>query len=91
MGGVFTVLPQFSKEDRKYAGRIRDVLYVAFATDPFIVYDQNESVDGGPLQAVNLLRWGVWLWRCLCICRSVAGARQAAASSRIDALDGKQD
>lgn len=53
------MLPQFSKEDRKYAGRIRDVLYVAFATDPFIVYDQNESVDGGPLQAVNLLRWGV--------------------------------
>lgn len=61
------MLPQFSKEDIKYAGRIRDVLYVAFAIDPFIVYDQflarrlnsNESVDGGPLQTVNFLRWGV--------------------------------
>lgn len=44
---------QPSKEERKDVGHIRDTLYVAFATDPFVAYNlfvdrclnSNKSVD----------------------------------------------
>lgn len=63
---------QLGKEERKILGHIRDALYVAFTTNPFVVYDlfiarhlnANESVD---VNLADLLKLSTLCGGCLTV------------------------